>query len=263
MAINFVLAGVQWDLEKENTMAVHNAMEISFTLEENEETGFFQKRERFKNYIPFTRFLLWDQVQCFGYKPLENGKVEVFHRGEYINGPLPVRLLVKLHAMYVVWAVEKHINSPVFGNGDFEANEHQRSNVPAYVMGDFVKRLTLAYSIAMESGAIAAGTSAKDAEVTLKKLKALRQSPDTQYVATLRKNNLKRQMTIQVSDPEHQATIDAAVNTLSKSHQGREAAKDALKELSMHPEVVTKEPRYGGAFGLRVLKGTKTNMESE
>ena len=31
----------------------------------------------------------------------------------------------------------------------------------------------------------------------------------------------------------------------------------------MHPEVVTKEPRYGGAFGLRVLKGTKTNMESE
>ena len=152
---------------------------------------------------------------------------------------------------------EAHQLYSVFGNGDFEANEHQRSNVPAYVMGDFVKRLTLAYSIAMESGAIAAGTSAKDAEVTLKKLKALRQSPDTQYVATLRKNNLKRQMTIQVSDPEHQATIDAAVNTLEESSGARGGEGRSQGAV----RVVTKEPRYGGAFGLRVLKGAKRVFE--
>ena len=45
-------------------------MEISFTLEEEEDddgvVGFFQKRERFKNFIPLTSFLLWDQVQCYG-----------------------------------------------------------------------------------------------------------------------------------------------------------------------------------------------------
>lgn len=263
MAIHFVLAGVQWDLDRENTMDVYNAMEISFTLEEDEATGFFQKRERFKNYIPFTKILLWDQVQCYGHRRREDGKMEIFHRGEYINGPLPVRWLVKLHAMYVIWAVEKHINSPVFGNGDLEANEHQRSNVPVYVLNDFIKRITLAYEIAKESGSLAASTKPAEAEATLKKLRKLRQSPDTQFVATLQKHNLKRQMSIGINDPEAQSAIDSAVAALSKSAAGREAAKEAMKSVSMHPEVVSQKPRYGGAFDLKVLKGTNAKMEVE
>merc|ERR1719353_1584802 len=115
MAIHFVLAGVEWDLERENTMAVHNAMEISFEITEKEEetesgekvVAFFQKEERFKNFIPFTRFLMWDQTQCYGYNRLENGTVEIFHRGEQFYGPLAVRLVVMLHAYYVIWATEK------------------------------------------------------------------------------------------------------------------------------------------------------------
>ena len=162
-AIKFVLAGVEWDLEKENTMKVHDSMEISFTLTEREEetadgekvVAFFQKRERFKNFIPFSPFLMWDQTQCYGYNRREDGTCEVFHRGEVFYGPLPVRFLVKLHAMYVIWATEKHINSPTFGNGDLEANEHQRSNVPAHVFQDFLSRLALGYQIAIESGKIA------------------------------------------------------------------------------------------------------------
>ena len=94
IAISFVLAGVEWDTERENTMSVHNAMEISFTLEEREEetadgekvVAFFQKRERFKNYVPFTKFLMWDQVQCYGYNRREDGTCEVFHRGEVGGG---------------------------------------------------------------------------------------------------------------------------------------------------------------------------------
>lgn len=51
-AIQFVLAGVEWDTEKENTMAVHHSMEISFEMTEREEetpegekvVAFFQKR---------------------------------------------------------------------------------------------------------------------------------------------------------------------------------------------------------------------------
>ena len=46
-----LLSGVQWDTTKENTMNVHNAMEISFTIEEKEEeidgekvVTWFQKR---------------------------------------------------------------------------------------------------------------------------------------------------------------------------------------------------------------------------
>ena len=102
-----------------------------------------------------------------------------------------------------------------------------------------------------------------EAEATLKKLRKLRQSPESQYVATLRKNNLKRQMSIGFDDPDAQSVIDSAVATLAKSQQGREAAKEAMKAVSLHPEVVTARPRYGGAFGLKVLKGTKTNMEME
>lgn len=53
LAIHFVLSGVEWDTEKENTMAVHKSMEISFELQEREEetadgekvVAFFQKRE--------------------------------------------------------------------------------------------------------------------------------------------------------------------------------------------------------------------------
>ena len=29
--------------------------------------------------------------------------------------PRPVKFLVQLHAQYVIWATEKHINSPIFG----------------------------------------------------------------------------------------------------------------------------------------------------
>lgn len=140
-AIHFVLAGVEWDTSRENTMSVHDAMEISFTIEEREEvidgekvTVFLEKRERFKNFLPWTRFLMWDQTQCYGYNRLEDGQLEVFHRGDVFNGPLPVRMLVNLHARYVIWATEKHINSSAFGTSDLELQEKQRSNVVGHVM---------------------------------------------------------------------------------------------------------------------------------
>ena len=49
-------------------------MEISFDITEREQklddgstvVAFFNKRERFKNYIPYTSILLWDQVQNYG-----------------------------------------------------------------------------------------------------------------------------------------------------------------------------------------------------
>merc|ERR1719198_197374 len=148
-------------------------MEISFTLEEREEedaasgekhVGFFQKRERFKNFIPFTRFIMWDQTQCYGYNRREDGTCEVFHRGQNFCGPLPVRLLVQLHSYYVIWATEKHINSPAFGSGDLEVQEHQRSNVPVHVFNDFLHRLAIAQQVAIQSGKIIAGGSTEEAE---------------------------------------------------------------------------------------------------
>ena len=162
--------------------------------------------ERFKNFIPFTRYLMWDQTQCYGYTRRDDGTCEVFHRGQNFTGPLPVRLLVQLHSYYVIWATEKHINSPLFGSGKLEEQEHQRSNVPAYVLGDFIKRLSLALEVAGESGKIIAGSaSTADAEVALKRLQRLSRSPTEAYVTTLKKSHLKRRMTrLEVSDPETQ-----------------------------------------------------------
>jgi len=266
-AIHFVLAGVEWDTDKENTMNVHNAMEISFTLEEREEetesgekvVAFFQKRERFKNYIPFTPFLLWDQVQCYGYNRREDGTCEVFHRGEYFNGPLPVRLLVFLHSYYVIWATEKHMNSPAFGVADLEVQEHQRSNIPLHAMKDFIHRLTLAQKIMIESGKLAAGASTADAEKSLKKLQKLKESPTAAYVDTVhRAHNLKRRSTsLEVSDPELKGAIDSALKSLATSSAGQEEAQKAVAELmrASQPEIENAPARYGGAFKLKQLKG--------
>ena len=270
MAIHFVLAGVQWDLEKENTMSVHDSMEISFTLTEREEeteTGekvvaFFQKRERFKNFIPMTRFLMWDQTQCYGYNRREDGTCEVFHRGEVFYGPMIVRLLVMVHARYVIWATEKHINSPAFAAADLEVQEHQRSNVPLHVFKDFIQRLAVAQQVAIETGKIAAGTPTHEAERTLAKLRKLRQSPTQAYVSTLQKANdnggkLKRTTTrIEVSDPESQFAIDSALRALAKDAQGAGKAAEAMADLqaASGPKVVTTTPRYGGAFRLRELQ---------
>jgi len=261
MAIHFVLAGVQWDTSKENTMDVYNAMEISFEITEREETtengdtvvAWFQKRERFKNFIPFTPFLMWDQVQCYGYNRREDGKLEIFHRGEYFHGPLPIRLLVQLHARYVIWATAKHINSPVFGSGDLEMNEHQRSNVPLHVVSDFFHRLSVAYAVATEAGKLAASAAdTAQAEKTLKVLQKLREDPGTAYLT--RKSNLKRSKTqIEMADPEAQAAVDVVLSSLGKTAAGREVAQVALDDM-IRPQMEVQEPRYGGAFKAKMIK---------
>jgi len=279
MAIHFVLAGVEWDLEKENTMSVHNAMEISFTIEEKEEeladgqkvVAFFQKRERFKNFIPFTRFILWDQIQCYGYKRMEDGTIEVFHRGEQFYGPLPIRLLVQLHARYVIWATEKHINSPAFGVASLEEQEHQRGNIPLHVLNDFIHRLSVAQQVALESGRIAVGASSGvEAEQSLKKLRKLRQTKTQAYVEQVRKSNetqsglkLRRRLSVYVEDEGTQRAIDQALSDCSKTKEGQAAVADAMNALMTHPEVTYEKPRYGGAFRPRTIKKTLTSVVNE
>ena len=140
-ATNFVLAGVVWATDTDQKNTVWNMMEISFDITEREQTladgttvvAFFNKRERFKNYIPWTNILLWDQVQNYGYRRRADGVIEVQHHGESFYGPWPVRLAVQLHSYYVIWATEKHLNSDLFGSDDLEAVEKQRENIPLAV----------------------------------------------------------------------------------------------------------------------------------
>lgn len=271
-ALHFVLAGVVWDLEKENTNTVYQSMEISFTLEEEEDddgvVGFFQKRERFKNFIPLTSFLLWDQVQCYGYKRREDETVEVFHRGEYFHGPMPIRLLIGLHARYVIWATERHINSRLFAGEDMEGQHDQRGNIPAYVFNDFVTRLKLAQKIAIDAGKIAAGSDTAEAERALARLEKMALNNEEASLSTIRKANLKRYMSkVEVANPESQKAIDGALASLSKTSEGQKAMGAAFQELLAHPEmkaqVETLEPRYGGIFKMRQVEGLEIGEKEE
>jgi hypothetical protein len=141
-ATNFVLAGVVWATDTDQKNTVWNAIEISFDITEREVVdpvtgknvvGFFNKRERFKNFVPWTNILMWDQIQNYGFRRKKDGTIQVIHQGESFYGPWPVRLLVQLHARYVIWATEKHLNSELFGSEDLEAVEHQRENIPVFV----------------------------------------------------------------------------------------------------------------------------------
>ena len=75
------------------------------------------------------------------------------------------------------------------------------------------------------------------------------------YVNAVRnKANLKRNLSIEVSDPSTQAAIDQALAGLSTTKEGRTAAAEAVGKMVGHPEVVDFQPRYGGAFRAKGLK---------
>lgn len=243
ISIHMILAGVEWDNKSENTMDVWNTMRISFDITEKEEkidgkdvVTMFNKRERFVQYIPFTRYLLWDQVQNYGYKMLPDGTIQVIHNGESFYGPWPVRLAAKLHAEYVVWATEKHINSPIFGTQDLEAQEHQRSNIPLHVVNNFLADLTNKQE-AVVAKAKATGGSSAEQEQTLKKLKRLRRQQTTMYVDNKSGHEiLSGNVRVRAEDPSAQKAIESAMRDIHRT-EGSASAESTLSNLLNSPGV--------------------------
>lgn len=260
-ATNFVLAGVVWATDTDQKNTVWNMMEISFDITEREQTladgttvvAFFNKRERFKNYIPWTNILLWDQVQNYGYRRRADGVIEVQHHGESFYGPWPVRLLVQLHSYYVIWATEKHINSSLFGSDDLEAVEKQRENIPLAVMGEFISSLKLEQQKAVLLGRMKLEDASKTDELkstqaelaaeqdkleaTLAKLNALESKKgrlQMQVSSNVRgKGRLQRMSTtLHVDDPVANDAIKSAMADLSKTEGGRSAVAGLLKKHS-------------------------------
>lgn len=117
-----------------------------FSDEANEDTGetdWFNKRERFTTTL--FDYTLWDMVLNFGFRTLEDGSRECYHVGEYFHGNLPVLsqimlLVFKVHARWVVWSTEHHINHYAFGSSyededKAEEFEHQsRANMPFFLL---------------------------------------------------------------------------------------------------------------------------------
>uniref|UniRef100_A0A7S0LRG5 Uncharacterized protein n=1 Tax=Coccolithus braarudii TaxID=221442 RepID=A0A7S0LRG5_9EUKA len=250
IAIQFVLAGVQWDTDTENSMTCWNSMQISFDITEREETvdgeevvALFNKREKFINYVPLIKsvfpILLWDQVQNFGFQRQQDGTIIVRHHGEYFHGPWPVRFLVQLHARYVIWATERHINSPIFGTDDLELQEHQRSNIPLHVFKEFLSSLQVSEEKAIKKAKLA-GTTTVHMEASLANLERLKR---TESVVSVQRRGSKVKLAI--NDKEAQEVIRSALEEISRV-EGSQATAAALQELlkksGYEPEEAEKSP---------------------
>lgn len=242
-ATSAILAGVVWDESAEMTNTVYNTMRISFDLTEKEEqidgqdvVTFFNKRERFLQYIPFTQILLWDQVQNYGYRRLTDGTIEVSHQGESFYGPWPVRLLVGLHAQYVIWATEKHINSELFGSEDLEAVEHQRANIPAHVVSQWLAALGKSQEEAIAKSKLS-GKGSEHQEETLKSLKKLQRRQTSISIERTpgQQGVLSGNVRVKVEDPADQKVIRDALKNL-KDVDGDEKAASQLATLINHKE---------------------------
>merc|ERR1719359_2725319 len=74
----------------------------------------------------------------------EDGKIEVYHYGQKWQGPFFIRLIFQMHARYVIWATEQHVNSPRFLAQDEDEEDDlvaQRHNIPKHLLGQFLDGL--------------------------------------------------------------------------------------------------------------------------
>lgn len=129
-------------------------MEVSFEIIEHEEEGedgesklaAFIRHERFIDWVPIladygVKVLLWDQTWKYGFRTLEDGKIEVYHHGESFLGPWPIRLIVMAHQYYVLWACQSFINGQAFGTDDIDEQQEQMGNIPLWKYKEFVSLL--------------------------------------------------------------------------------------------------------------------------
>jgi hypothetical protein len=100
----------------------------------------FNKRERFRNV--FMGYTCWDMVTNFGFEKQPDGRILVYHHGEYFASKLPpISLLVKLvftcHARWVAWATEHHLHHYAFRNEtevDEELERESREDMPLFLL---------------------------------------------------------------------------------------------------------------------------------
>jgi hypothetical protein len=85
-------------------------------------------------------------VLNFGFQTLEDGSRECYHAGEYFHGNVPILsqvmlLIFKVHARWVVWSTEHHVNHYAFSAGstdeEEEMEEQSRANMPLFLLKNY------------------------------------------------------------------------------------------------------------------------------
>jgi len=134
-----------------STTGFPGTMHVSmvFSDEANDATGqtdWFNKRELFRNTL--FGYTLWDMVLNFGFRTLEDGTKECYHFGEFFHGNIPILSQVmltvfKVHARWVVWSTEHHVNHYAFGSAYDDEDvaekfEHEsRANMPLFLLKNY------------------------------------------------------------------------------------------------------------------------------
>lgn len=82
----------------------------------------------------------------FGFQTKEDGTRECYHAGEYFHGNVPILsqlmlLIFKVHARWVVWSTEHHVNHYAFSSGttdkEEEMEEESRANMPLFLLKNY------------------------------------------------------------------------------------------------------------------------------
>jgi hypothetical protein len=140
----------------ESRMIVQDlGMEASFTIKEEEEEidgqmvkVDFQRHERFIDYVPFlhgegNKILLWDQTWTFGFRRTEDGRTEVYHKGEKFYGPWPIRIIIYLHQHFVIWACKQYVCCDAFGSDEDGADDRREEILSPGIQGAVGKVLDM------------------------------------------------------------------------------------------------------------------------
>lgn len=82
----------------------------------------------------------------FGFQTKEDGSRECYHAGEYFHGNVPILsqamlLIFKVHARWVVWSTEHHVNHYAFSSDttdeDEKMEEESRANMPLFLLKNY------------------------------------------------------------------------------------------------------------------------------
>lgn len=232
-----------------HTYGLSGNMEVSMEFKSSEEDGtsgnivnYFNKAERFHDFqdLPVIgRVTLWDMVNDFGYTRTDDGTVEVYHKGTHWYGPWPMRLFFAIHGKYAIWATEKYVTSPHFGDSDkLEEAAAVRHFVPAYAMTDFLSNIEKDLKGAIDSKTRAGDKegvlSAKATLKQIKKAKTMNLRNNTVMVKKMtgKKNEESTRANVQIDNPETQKAIQDALGHIADSNKSSSAVRDLVSETT-------------------------------
>merc|ERR1711988_1289226 len=164
--------------------------------------------------------------QNFGFNKRSDGTCEVYHHGEYFYGPWPVRLIFELHGRYLIWASEKHVNSPAFSSKSeaaLEEKEAMRKNIPAHVFNEFISQLEADIKSTLGGSSISAEKREQVEKVLVDiqkaKLKKHTTSIDVKHLKQHNSQNDTQMLQLIIDNKEVRDSVKAGMDVLAKNEK--------------------------------------------